>query len=310
MKKILVLSFLVIMILSATCLAADFADMPDNWATSALNAAVDNGLMSGSDGYIYPDNPMTRAEMAAIIVRATGAETEADISSFSDVNTGDWFYSDMAKAVQMKAFNGSDGMLNPNNNITRQEAFVVLARVFGLDRQPDKTYSELAAFSDGDQVADWAKDGVNMLIKYGYVGGNDGRINPLDNITRAEFAVVMDRLVKYYIDEPGDYTPETDGNIMIRSGGVNINNLTTDKMICVGDLADDETVTLNNCDMTGLVIVRSGTLSVGGKYTDLRALTSSAVLDITGLSKEVVDSVQIFVDGGTLYIDYSKYGSN
>ena len=49
------------MLLSMSAYAADFKDMPDNWATEALNAAVDNGLMGGSGGYIYPDNPMTRA---------------------------------------------------------------------------------------------------------------------------------------------------------------------------------------------------------------------------------------------------------
>lgn len=309
MKKFIVLLTVITMLLSMSAYAADFKDMPDNWATEALNAAVDNGLMGGSGGYIYPDNPMTRAEMAAIIARATGATAEADISSFSDVKKDDWFYSAMAKAVQMKAFNGSDGRLNPNNNITRQEAFVVLARVFGLDRKPDSEYTELSKFTDSDSVADWAKAGVNMLVKSGYVGGNDGKINPTSNITRAEFAVVMNRLVKYYIDEPGDYTPAADGNVMIRCSGVNINNLVSDKMICVGDLSEGETVTFNDCDITGSVIIRGGTVSVGGKYTDLKAIMKNSVLDITRLSKEVADSVKIFLDGANLYIDYSKYGN-
>lgn len=309
MKKILVLLTVMAMLVSMSAFAADFKDMPDNWATEALNAAFENGLMSGSDGYIYPDNPMTRAEMAAIIVRATGATAEADISSFTDVSEGDWYYSVMAQAVGMKAFNGSDGKLNPNNNITRQEAFVVLARVFGLDRKADTEYTELAKFSDGGTVADWAKSGVNMIVKCGYVGGNDGKINPLANITRAEFAVVMNRLVKYYIDEPGDFTPNADGNVMIRCGGVNINNLTSDKMVCVGDIAEGAEVVFNDCDITGSVIVRGGKVSVGGKYADLKAISKSAVLDITKLSKEVADTVSIYLDGANLYLDYSKYGN-
>ena len=309
MKKILVLFTVIAMMLSMTAFAAEFKDMPDNWATEALNAAVENGLMSGSDGYIYPDNPMTRAEMAAIIARATGATKEADISSFSDVSEADWFYSVMAKAVGMKAFNGSDGKLNPNNNITRQEAFVVLARVFGLDRKADKEYTELAKFTDSHSVADWAKASVNMIVKSGYVGGNDGKINPLANITRAEFAVVMNRLVKYYIDQPGDYTPAADGNVMIRCGGVNIKDLVSDKMICVGDIKDEEEVTFSKCNISGSVVVRGGKTTVGGKFADLKGLMKSVTLDISGLSKESVDTVSIYLDGSHLYVDYSKYGT-
>lgn len=308
MKKFLILFTVITMMLSMTAFAAEFKDMPDNWSTEALDAAVNNGLMSGSDGYIYPDNPMTRAEMAAIITRATGATIEADISAFSDVSSDDWFYSVMAKAVEMKAFNGSDGKLNPESNITRQETFVVLARVFGLDRLADAEYTELAKFSDGESVADWAKKEVNMIIKSGYVGGSDGKINPLANITRAEFATVMNRLIKYYIDTPGEHTLKTDGNTMVRCGGVTFNNVISDKMICVGDIKDGEEVIFNNCDITGSVIIRGGKVSTGGKYTELKALTKGSVLDITKLSKEVVNSVEIYLDGAELYIDYSKYG--
>lgn len=310
MKKFLSLITVIAIMVSMSVFAAEFKDMPDNWATDALNAAVENGLMNGSDGYIRPDNPMTRAEMAAIIVRATGATEEADISSFSDVKEGDWFYSVMAKAVNMKAFNGSDGKLNPNNNITRQEAFVVLARVFGLDRQADKEYGALSEFKDKDSIAEWAKSGVNMIVKKGYVGGNDGKINPLSNITRAEFAVVMNRLVKYYIDEPGDYTPASDGNIMIRCAGVNINELTTDKMVCVGDLSREDKVTFNKCDLSNYLLIRGGAVDIEGKYNDIKALSKNIVLDITGLSKESVETVSIYREDAEITWDFSKFTSD
>ena len=236
--------------------------------------------------------------------------SEADISKFTDVGKNDWFYSVMAKAVNMKAFNGSNGMLNPNANITRQEAFVVLARVFGLDKLADVEYSELSKFTDGNEVADWAKKEVNMIIKSGFVSGNGGRINPENNITRAEFAVVMNRLVKYYIDEPGDYTPEADGNIMIRCSGVTINNLTTDKLICIGDLAADEEVKFNDCDIKGQMIIRGGKITVDGKYLSMKGLMDTVTIDVTTLAPEVIKDLNIFMDGGNVYIDYLKYGSN
>lgn len=294
-------------ILSSVVFAAEFKDMPDNWATGALNAAVANGLISGDNGYIMPDNYMTRAQMAAIMVRATGAKKEADISSFTDVPKSEWYYSPMAKAVYMEAFTGADNKLNPESFITRQEAFVVLSRVFGLIYTKEKDTSSLDAFSDKDEIADWAKEAVALIVKAGYVGGNDGKINPNSNITRAEFAVVMDRLVKYYIDEPGDYTPASDGNIMIRSKDVNINKLTTDKMICIGDLDAEDKVNFNECNISGTVAQRGGYLTLDGTYTDLRAYMEAATLDITKLEKPVLKNMKSYIRKATYFIDYSKY---
>lgn len=272
-----------------------FLDMPDNWATEALTAAVENGLIGGDGGYIKPDDFMTRAEMAAIMVRAANATAEADISAYSDVSKADWYYSAMSKAVAMGAFTGSDGKLNPESYITRQEAFVVLSRVFGVNAVPSEDTSAINAFSDKDSIADWARTDVSRIVEAGYAGGSDGMLNPLNNITRAEFAVVMNRLVKYYIDEPGEFTPSSDGNVMIRCGGVVIKDLTTDKMICIGDIEKEAAVKFSNCNISGEVMQRGGTVSFtdGGEYNALKAITKSAVLDITGLS---ADALQKLID--------------
>lgn len=311
MKKIISLMMLIVFVLTtfSTFAFADeiqvkdmFVDMPDNWATDALVAAVENGLISGSDGYIKPDDFMTRAEMAAIISRATGCQTEADISEFTDVTKDDWYYSPMAKAVYMKGFKGSDGMLNPENNITRQEAFVVLARVFGIATNPVSDYSAIDVFTDKDQIADWAKDSMNMIIREGYVGGNDGRVNPLDNITRAEFAVVMNRLVKYYIDEPGDYTPNADGNIMIRCGGVNINKFSTDKMIVVGDIKGEDAVNFVDCNIQGTVVTRGGKTKFTGDYASMKAIMKASTIDVSELSKEVMNKIKIHLDEANIHM--------
>ncbi|NCB52815.1 MAG: S-layer homology domain-containing protein, partial [Clostridia bacterium] len=101
-----------------------FSDMPDNWSTKALENAVANGLLTGSDGKIKPDDSLTRAEMAVIINRAFGTTSMASLSGYSDVPAGSWYYNDMAKAVKMGIFIGDNGKLNPVGNITRQEVFV------------------------------------------------------------------------------------------------------------------------------------------------------------------------------------------
>ncbi|MBR5614047.1 MAG: S-layer homology domain-containing protein [Clostridia bacterium] len=278
MKKFLALVLVFVLSLGTVAFAADFKDMPDDWSTSALEAAVANGLLGGNGGYIYPSDNMTRAEMATIMVRACGAIDEANISGYTDVKPEDWFYASMAKAVAMGAFTGSDNKLNPESPITRQEAFLVLSRVFGLYADKDDLKA-IDAFKDGEKVAEWAKEGVAAIISSGYVAGADGYLNPLNNISRAEFAVVMDRLVKYYIDDAAAEIP-TDGNVMIRVPGVALDKLETSNVVILGDGMGKEDITIADANMTGKLVVRAGKkVSVSGNLGGVSIAASGITLE-------------------------------
>ena len=126
--------------------AESFSDMPNDWRTAAIENAVANGLISGmGDGTVAPDANITRAQMAAIIVRALGARNAADISMFADVSQDAWYYDELAKAVYMNAFSGDGQNMNPENNITFQECFTVLSRVFGLYYRTTEADYDLSA---------------------------------------------------------------------------------------------------------------------------------------------------------------------
>ena len=58
---------------------AKFEDMPENWSRAALENAVENGLLSGVDGKIMPNEKLTRAQMATVITRAFGAKDKGNI---------------------------------------------------------------------------------------------------------------------------------------------------------------------------------------------------------------------------------------
>ncbi len=257
MKKILAISLVLVCLLSVCASAAEFKDMPSDWSTEALEAAVKNGLLTGNDGYIKASDNMTRAEMATIMVRACGAVRTADISAFKDVKAEDWFSDAMSKAVAMGAFKGSGDKLNPNSPITRQEAFVVLSRVFGMAVSMKVDTSVLDAFKDAAKIADWAKTDIAAIVANGYVSGDNGQINPLNNISRAEFAVVMDRIIKYYIDDPEAELP-VDGNVMIRTKGVDLSGFKTDKLVVLGDAVGAEDLAIKDAELTGVFALRSG----------------------------------------------------
>ena len=239
----------------------NFYDMPDDWSTMALNNAIDKGLLKGYEkagkSYIYAKSPITRAEIATVINRAFGSSVKADISEARDVSATKWYADEMAKAVMMGAFS-MDTKMRPNDNITRQEAFVVLARVFKINSS-DQEYSALNSFSDNHQISGWAKKDLSSMVEDGYLKGSNGKLSPLATISRAEFAVVMDNLVKQYISQPGTITQlSTDGNVLIQSEGVTLKNLTIKGDLIIADGVGEGEVTLDGVKVEGKVIVRGG----------------------------------------------------
>ena len=123
------------MLLPSNAFAADlsqYRDFPNDWSAKSLEQAIDDGLLNGSNGMIDAKGLLTRAQMAAIVSRAFGAAKMASLDDYIDVLPSAWYYSDMGKAVKMGAFQGANGLLNPDAPITREEAFTVLARAFAL----------------------------------------------------------------------------------------------------------------------------------------------------------------------------------
>ena len=292
-KSPMIMGLIGAMLLSTNAFAAvpsDFSDFPTDWSAPAMTHAVQNGLLNGSDGKILPKGLLTRAQMATMVNRAFASSAKASLTSFTDMVPGVWHYDEMAKSVQMGVFQGADGKLSPNDPITREQAFAVLARAFGL---ADGKASSLDKFSDGAQVSSWAKGAVAALVEQGYVTGADGALNPQSYITRAEFAQVMDALVAAYGDQ--DLKDQTvEGNLILRS------NSTLENVTVKGDLilADGvSAASLKNVTVTGRLVVRGGTDGV--KLTKSTAKGGIQLANPNGTPKLTVDGKAYAPNGTT-----------
>lgn len=269
-----------------------FADMPNDWSTEALTNAVDNGLISGyeeADGskLIKPTGKLTRAEMATIVNRAFGAAEKAALTGVADVSADAWYAGEIQKAVKMETFK-LDSKMRPDDSITRQEAFTVLARAFKVSSDDSKA---LDAFADKGNVAAWAAEGISGLVKEGYVAGSGGMLNPTASITRAEFAKIMDNMVKVYITEAGTVKEVASGNVMINVPGVTLDGVTINGNLIIGDGVGDGDVTLNNVKVTGETVVRGG---------GINSILIKGNSDLGNIIVAKIDgNIRIFVDGGT-----------
>ncbi len=253
------------MLLPSNAFAADlsqYRDFPNDWSAKSLEQAIDDGLLNGSNGMIDAKGLLTRAQMAAIVSRAFGAAKTASLDDYRDVLPSAWYYSDMGKAVKMGAFQGANGLLNPDAPITREEAFTVLARAFALEGGGSATLKD---FVDGGTVSSWASESVAALVAGGYVNGANGMLNLKNNITRAEFAKVITGMAASYVGAEGVSGKTVEGNMVVRESGASLSGMTINGDLIIADSADK--VSLDNVKVTGRIVIRGGADAVGIKNT-------------------------------------------
>ena len=182
----------------------EFSDVSNHWAKDAINNMGSRMVVTGMGNNKYaPDRNMTRAEFATIMVRALGLEPGTGASGFGDVNTADWYCGYIKTAAAYGIIRGYDnGNFGPNDTITREQAMTMIARamkVTGLDSGLDagEVGRLLSTFSDGTSASAYAKESIAACLKTGIVSGtSDTTISPKDDITRAEVAVMVQRLLQ------------------------------------------------------------------------------------------------------------------
>lgn len=303
-----VIGLLIIFTVVSCSVFGSFVDMPENETDrNALLRAVENGLLNGvSENEIAPYASITRSQMGAILVRAMGASKESDISDFKDVSSNAWYYKELSRAVAMGAFEGDGGSnLYPDKDITYQEAFLVLSRIFDLRYENP---AALSVYPDCNEIAEWAKTGVIKVVSGDYYVGD--KLNPNQAINRVEFAKIMDRLIRNYIDTPGIYNELPDGNTLVRCDGVTFDGILNvdaksskeGDLIIIGDGVNECSVL--NADGVN-VVVRGGNVKLSGMFGIVRAVNSGTVLaPITGNY-----GGKIYADGSRGVISASAKGS-
>ena len=323
MKKTKIISFfaatMLAMGLSVTANA--FTDMPDGALGEALQNAVDAGLINGvTDDTIAPYDNITRAQMATIITRAFSA-TEKSTETFADITADKWYCDAVLQSAYMGAFEGDDlNNFNPENNITFQETYLVLSRVFGFEPYKvsgkdimlgDCDASVLDVYLDKDAIASWAVDGTKYIVGNGGWTGIDGKLKPTDYITRGEFAVLMDAIVDTYIDEPGTYDNLTDGLIMVRSGGVTIDNLKSNHNIIITYGVGDKGCKITNSIVNGVTLVLGGIdktpIEMETTSGEKKQVPNDAYVVIDGKFYDVrVNTPYVYLDANNAKVQYYK----
>jgi len=182
---------------------AAFNDINRHWAEKAILDMGSRLVVGGTgNGQFQPNREITRAEFASILVRALGLATDAQVP-FTDVGQSAWFKTDVGTAYDYGLIFGiSAEAFVPDLIITREQAMTMLARAMGLAGMQYAGLSRetadqlLEAFGDGSTVSGYAKVGVAACVEAGIIQGSERGLAPKQNITRAEVAVIVKRLLE------------------------------------------------------------------------------------------------------------------
>ena len=178
-----------------------FIDLGNHaWARDAINNLADAGIVKGtSENTFSPAANITRADFAILLVRAFELASENE-ENFADVQSSDYFAKELAIARNTGLVNGiGDNKFAPRNNITRQDMMVIVYRTLkSMDKlDVGDGVLDVPQASDFANVADYAKEAVSALVNAKLVNGKNGLIAPTDYTTRAEVAVLVERILDY-----------------------------------------------------------------------------------------------------------------
>ncbi len=180
--------------------AVTFTDMTNHWGRSTVEALASAGMLKGKeDGSFSPDANITRAEFIQMAMNLLRYVDTPYRGAYNDVSASDWYANTVQAAHDIGLIPSvmtSDGSFKPNQNITRQEAAVVMS-VLAKARTTQPEIEQVKMFTDNCRISSWAKDGVYDAVAYKLIEGYpDGKFYPKNEMTRAEAATIMSRTVE------------------------------------------------------------------------------------------------------------------
>ncbi|MCG0274844.1 MAG: S-layer homology domain-containing protein [Thermosediminibacteraceae bacterium] len=166
-----------------------FDDIAKHWAKDYVESMAAKHVVHGRTPQKFvPDDGITRAEFAKLMVNALELDIVPYKGSFEDVATDAWYADYIETAYQNGLITGriEGKVFDPSAKITRQEIMAIVGRA--LSRKPSKDADALLApFIDAAKVEPYAKDHAALLVELGIVNGYpDGTLRPEANTTRAE----------------------------------------------------------------------------------------------------------------------------
>ena len=172
-----------------------FPDVTGHWAQSFIQALAARDIIRGfPDGTFRPDQPVTRAQFAAMIRKAFPRNPIRSAVEFVDVPSFYWGYSAIQEAYSIGFLEGyPNRIFQPDQNISRVQVLVGLANGQNLMAKTDARQILTGSFQDAGQIPSYALNSIaaatenRLVVNYPSVAF----LNPNQIATRADVAAFI-----------------------------------------------------------------------------------------------------------------------
>jgi hypothetical protein len=182
---------------------AQASDVGGNWAEPFIKALVEKDIIKGyPDGTFKPDQPITRAEFAALLNKAFDLQPIRAGRKFKDVPKKYWATEVIQKAYQSGFLSGyPNGTFAPKQNIIRIQSLVSL--INGSKLEPSGNLDLNGVFGDAAQVPSYGQNAliaatqrcVAVSVEYDSTKLPGGNFGPNTVATRADVAAYIHQVL-------------------------------------------------------------------------------------------------------------------
>lgn len=169
-----------------------FKDVRDHWSEPFLRRLSSGELISGfSDGTFRPDEPINRAQYAALLVKMLNPKPIRPATQFLDVLPEFWGHSAILQAYRGGFLSGfPDQTFHPDQRLQRIHLIVSLASGLGLTPGDEALVEQ---YPDGPEIPTYARGAVAAATLANLIVRNPDHANlaPKQEATRAEAAVML-----------------------------------------------------------------------------------------------------------------------
>lgn len=174
-----------------------FVDVPAGaYYYDAVLWAAEGGIVTGTDAvHFSPDASCTRAQLVTFLWRAAGSPAVNYAMNFTDVDSGAYYAEAVRWAASEKIVEGTTAeTFAPDAAVTRAQMVTMLYR-FAKAQGMDTTQGGMAIreFDDFDAVPAYALEAMDWAVNAGVLKGDNNRLLPQDNCTRAQIVTMLYR---------------------------------------------------------------------------------------------------------------------
>lgn len=172
-----------------------FKDIKGSFAEKAIISLTSEGIIQGINAEQFaPAQNVTRLQFGVLLAKSLGVQPFFPAKpTFSDLAPGTLETGYVEALAKLGIVKGTGkNLYGAKNPILRQDVSVLLYKV--LEMNPQSTALPNGKFKDQNRISAYALSSVAYMSLNSWMNGSGGYFYPLKNLTRAEAAVLIEKL--------------------------------------------------------------------------------------------------------------------